>query len=429
MTSMTQRDAELREESRYSPKNMKLLGVNHAWSATKRRQARKKTQIRAKIQARKVKGTNKTIAIGPVKRFFFSRRDYRKLLRAASISVPPKEMNEASITTENALLKAENKGFKTALYHKKKKRKRGKQLFEVLPEQAEPMEGYPQEPQGPAPAPGLVTLTTEDLRTLLREARSGEKSMKGPDVPPFNAEGPKVMDKLERFQTGIRMKLEAEEDRYATPRARINYVFSRMEGRAVAMCVVGIQEARYGDWLDMLQELETAFGELDPRYAWDKRLLSMRQENRPFADYINEFRTIAQRTAFRGRALTSLLRYSLSRDLEAKVSTEDVSELEFTALVEVLLRQDHALRAASRQAWGVPRNNQPARSFAAPELASPQRYRQGRGKRLHNSSNRPFKLQSESKRRTLDKQSISNSLKSSRIKGLPLRSQCRQLGG
>ena len=226
------------------------------------------------------------------------------------------------------------------------------------------MEGYPEEPQ--APVQGVVTLTAEDLRALLREARGGAKSMKGPDVPPFNAEGLKVMEELDRFQTGIRMKFEAEEDRYATPRARITYTYSRMEGRAAAMCVVGLQEVRYGDWLDMMQELETAFGELDPRYAWDKRLLSMRQGNRLFADYINEFRTIAQRTGFRGRALTSLLRYSLSRELEAKVSTEDVSELEFTALVEVLLRQDQALRSAPRQAWGVTRNNPPARGFATP---------------------------------------------------------------
>ena len=45
--------------------------------------------------------------------------DYQKLSNAL-----------CHITTENALLKAENKGFKTALYNEKKKRKRGKQLFE-----------------------------------------------------------------------------------------------------------------------------------------------------------------------------------------------------------------------------------------------------------------------------------------------------------
>ena len=35
-----------------------------------------------------------------------------------------------NLTTENAVLKIENKGFKEALYYEKKRRKRGKQLFE-----------------------------------------------------------------------------------------------------------------------------------------------------------------------------------------------------------------------------------------------------------------------------------------------------------
>ena len=35
-----------------------------------------------------------------------------------------------NITTENTLLKVENKGFKTALYNEKKRRKRGKHLFQ-----------------------------------------------------------------------------------------------------------------------------------------------------------------------------------------------------------------------------------------------------------------------------------------------------------
>ena len=34
------------------------------------------------------------------------------------------------ITTQNTLLKIENRGFKEALYHEQKRRKRGKQLFE-----------------------------------------------------------------------------------------------------------------------------------------------------------------------------------------------------------------------------------------------------------------------------------------------------------
>ena len=75
----------------------------------------------------------------------------------------------------------------------------------------------------------------------------------------------------------------------------------------------------------MIRELEVAFGELDPEYARDRRLLNLRQGGRPFAEHVNDFRTIAQRAGFgEGRALKSVLRNSLSRELEAKISTEDV---------------------------------------------------------------------------------------------------------
>ena len=124
------------------------------------------------------------------------------------------------------------------------------------------------------------------------------------------------------------------------------------------MCVVGIQEGRYGDWGDMAQELESAFGEMDPEFAWDDRLLDLRQGNKPFAEYISEFRAVAQRSGFAGRTLISVLRYSLSKELAAKVTTENVRGMGFTTLFEMLLRHDQALRA-TRPWWS--RGNQPAR--------------------------------------------------------------------
>ena len=62
-------------------------------------------------------------------------------------------------------------------------------------------------------------------------------------------------------------------------------------------------EGRYEDWLDIIRALEVAFGEVDPGYSWDKRLLNMQQGSRPFADYINDFRTVSQRVDFGGRGL------------------------------------------------------------------------------------------------------------------------------
>ena len=123
-------------------------------------------------------------------------------------------------------------------------------------------------------------------------------------------------------------------------------MFSRLEGRASALCVVGVQENRYADWGDMIQELETAFGELDPNYTWDKRLLNLRQGGRAVTDHVSEFGTIANRAGFgaEGRGLTSILRNSLSSNLKAKIATEDVHALGFTAFVGLCMRHDHARR-------------------------------------------------------------------------------------
>ena len=68
-------------------------------------------------------------------------RKLRCMLRSVAVEVDTEEQHHKlqklqrtieSITTDNALLKAENKGFREALYQEKKKRKRNKGLFEEL---------------------------------------------------------------------------------------------------------------------------------------------------------------------------------------------------------------------------------------------------------------------------------------------------------
>ena len=125
------------------------------------------------------------------------------------------------------------------------------------------------------------------------------KSAKGPDVPTFTAEGSRVAEDLERVETGLSLKFEAESDRYTDENGKIGDVFSRLEGRANALCVVGVQEERYAGWGDIIGELEHAFGDSDPEYTCDERLLNMRRGGRPFSDHISEFRTVAQRAASR----------------------------------------------------------------------------------------------------------------------------------
>ena len=46
----------------------------------------------------------------------------------------------------------------------------------------------------------------------------------------FKAERSRVAEDLDRFLNSLRMKFGAEIDRYASPRGRVNYAFSRLEG-------------------------------------------------------------------------------------------------------------------------------------------------------------------------------------------------------
>ena len=116
----------------------------------------------------------------------------------------------------------------------------------------------------------------------------------------------------------------------------------RQTGEAAANAATQASTQAFSMMQQQLQRaLEvTAFVDLDPGFSWDKKLLNMRQGSRPFADYAKEFRTVSAKADFGGRGLSSILRNSLSRELKAKVSMEDVSGLEFTALVDKLLRMD-----------------------------------------------------------------------------------------
>ena len=198
-----------------------------------------------------------------------------------------------------------------------------------------------------------VTVSVPELMQWMRDnggagtSAIAQKSAKGPDTMFFSAAGVRVAEDLELFRTSLSLKFDAESDRYPLPKNRVTYAFSRLEGKAATMCMVGLQEGRYSDWNDVIQELEGAFGELDPAFARDRRLLSLRQNGRSFVEHANEFRTLSQRTSFGEQALASVLRCSLSRELDARVSTEDLRGLGLGPLIELITRHDNALRFGS----------------------------------------------------------------------------------
>ena len=77
------------------------------------------------------------------------------------------------VTTENVLLKAENKGIKQALYNEKKRRKRGKALFE---------EFRAQEGQGAIFFSPAKIQATKDLQSQREQAKEDEATKKAAKI-------------------------------------------------------------------------------------------------------------------------------------------------------------------------------------------------------------------------------------------------------
>ena len=202
-------------------------------------------------------------------------------------------------------------------------------------------------------------MTPDDIMRMMREfaalttanaaaaqpAAPAKWATKGLEVTPFKGEGPKASEELERFKMALKLKFAAEGGRYPEDE-RVGYVFSKLDGRAAELCIIGVGEDRYSSWHEMIHDLDKAFGEWDPNFAWDEKLLTLKQGGKTFIDHVSEFRTLAQRSAFgtEGRGITSILRASLSSQLKAKIATEDVRGMSFGSVVELCLRHDIALR-------------------------------------------------------------------------------------
>jgi hypothetical protein len=188
---------------------------------------------------------------------------------------------------------------------------------------------------------------SQNSQTIVTQTIS--KSEKTPDVPPFSGVGNKVVDELENFTVALRLKFRINADRFPTAESRINYVFARTTERAAAIIQAKVDASDYSDWKQVIEDLQAALGNPDPKFSASKRLLAMRQTHHSFAEFFPEFRLVAAKTPFEGDSLKQILRVAISRELTEKLTMTDVRHLSYKDFVAECQRQDNLLRLSAIQ--------------------------------------------------------------------------------
>lgn len=188
--------------------------------------------------------------------------------------------------------------------------------------------------------------TLADLNKELKSSRHESKSEKLPDIEVYTGD----RDKLEAWITDLKIKMNANKDRYPTEQSKLAYAVSRLGGKAKDQVNVYIKEDNIA--LDNIAEfiavIETAFGDPDRKGTSQRTLISIRQRNRDFSTYFAEFNRHAQYTGWNDEALKAILHSGLSDELKNHLITVDTQELKLQAFAQKLQQLDN--RARSTQA-------------------------------------------------------------------------------
>ena len=112
----------------------------------------------------------------------------------------------------------------------------------------------------------------------------------------------------------INVKLTGNAEQFPSDQHRLEYVYSRLEGNALAqvqpyITVTGITLTNVAELLEILQ---TAFGEPDPQGTVTRQLRKLRQLNKEFSTYVAEFMRLLAKVPWDERAKLDHLRAGLS---------------------------------------------------------------------------------------------------------------------
>lgn len=123
---------------------------------------------------------------------------------------------------------------------------------------------------------------------------------------------------LRRFATQIRGKMTSNKDRFPNPESRLIYVAGRLSGKAYNLILPKMVGGtpQFGDYTDLLQYLEEAFGDPDHVQNAQNKLYALKQRNVDFAEYLSEFQRLSLEGEMPEDALPPLLFQGISEELQ-----------------------------------------------------------------------------------------------------------------
>ncbi|KAH9439228.1 hypothetical protein MCOR02_002796 [Pyricularia oryzae] len=123
---------------------------------------------------------------------------------------------------------------------------------------------------------------------------------------------------LRRFATQIRGKMTSNIDRFPNPESRLIYIAGRLSGKAYNLILPKMVGGtpQFGDYTDLLQYLEEAFGDPDYVQNAQNKLYALKQRNVDFAEYLSEFQRLSLEGEMPEDALPPLLFQGISEELQ-----------------------------------------------------------------------------------------------------------------
>lgn len=211
--------------------------------------------------------------------------------------------------------------------------------------------------------------------------RSPIRSERLPDPDKFDG----TRGDLRRFVAQIYGKLQTNEDRFPTAKARLTYVAGRLSGKAYELLLpktlYGIPQ--FADYPALLEYLEIAFGDPDRVQNAQNKLYQLRQRNVDFSAYFAEFQRLSLEGEMHEEALTPLLYQGISRELQDMLLHSPAPSRSFRTFARHLQELDNRYRQHQQQAARInrglvtPKTVNPATSSAprVPPLSTTELYR------------------------------------------------------
>ena len=178
-------------------------------------------------------------------------------------------------------------------------------------------------------------------------SRTPSLSERIPDPKEFDG----TRSDLHRFIQQIYGKMNANADRFPLATGRMLYVAGRLTGKAYALMLPKIQYGipQFGDYPQMLEYLERAFGDPDRTQNAQNRLFQWKQKNLDFTAYLSEFQRLALEAEMPESALVPLLFQGISRELQDMLLHSPAPSNEYTTYVNHLQTLDNRYRQHQQQ--------------------------------------------------------------------------------